>query len=94
MKGVTFFNSRALDVSCRRGSEKDCFCFLQNRPKLVMHMCEVFYGLVGWPPLFYMCSKHTKPLIDLFQVKKSNLSAQDFDILDDGFPPELGSVLL
>ena len=37
-------------------------------------------------------SQHTKPLIDLFKEKKSNLSAQDFDILDDGFPPELGSV--
>ena len=23
-------------------------------PKLVMHMCEVLYGLVGWLPPFYM----------------------------------------
>ena len=56
MKEVTFLNSRALDVSCRHGSEKDCFYFLWNRPKLVTHMCEVLYGLVGWPPPLHMCS--------------------------------------
>ena len=36
MKEVTFSNSRAPGVSCRRGSEKDCFCFLLNHPKSVM----------------------------------------------------------
>ena len=35
-----------------------------------------------------------KPLSDLLKVKKSNLSAQDFDILDDGFPPEPGSIFI
>ena len=55
MKEVTFFNSRAFDVSCRRGSEKDCFCFLWNRPKLITPMCEVLYGFIGWLPPFHMC---------------------------------------
>ena len=55
MKEVTFFNSRAIDGSCRHEFEKACCCFLWNHPKLVMHMYEVLYGLVGWPPPFYMC---------------------------------------
>jgi len=46
MKVVTSSNSHAFDVSCRRGFEKACFCFLWNHPKSVMHSCEVFYGLV------------------------------------------------
>ena len=55
MKEVTSSVSRAIDASCRREFEKDCFCFLWNLPKLVTHMCEVLYGLIGWPPPFYMC---------------------------------------
>ena len=43
MKEVTSFNSRALDVSCRRGSEKDCFCFLWNHPKSVMHVRSMLW---------------------------------------------------
>ena len=43
MEEVTFFNSHALDVSCRRGSEKDCFCFLWNHPKSVMHVRSMLW---------------------------------------------------
>ena len=46
MKEVTSSNSRALGVSCRHEFEKGLFCFGWNHPKSVMHMCEVFYGLV------------------------------------------------
>ena len=38
MKEVTLSNSCAFDASCRRGFEKVSFCFLWNRPKLVMHV--------------------------------------------------------
>ena len=55
MKEVTSSGSRPIDASCHREFEKDCFCFLWNLPKLVTHMCEVLYGLIGWPPPFYMC---------------------------------------
>ena len=37
-KEVTFPNSRAFDVSCRREFRKACFCLLRNHPKLVMHV--------------------------------------------------------
>ena len=43
MKEVTFSNSRALGVSCRRGSEKYCFCFLWNHPKSVMHVQSILW---------------------------------------------------
>ena len=56
MKEDTSSNSRALDVSCHREFEKAYFCSLWNHPKLVTHMCEVLYGLVGRPPPFYVGS--------------------------------------
>ena len=55
MEEVTSSNSCAFYASCRREYEKDCFCFLWNHPKLVTHMCEVLYGLIGWPPPLHMC---------------------------------------
>ena len=48
-------------------------------------------------PSFHMCSEHTKPLIDLFKEKKFLLKhalCKDFNNLDYGSPPELGSALL
>ena len=43
MKEVTPFDSRAFDVSCRRGFEKGLFCFLWNRPKSVMHVQSILW---------------------------------------------------
>ena len=43
MKEVTSFDSRASDESCRREFEKDCFCFLWNHPKSVMHVRSIHW---------------------------------------------------
>ena len=52
-------------------------------------------------PSFHMCSEHTKPLIELFKDKGVcprwtlwTSTRGDFDVINDGSPPELGSVLL
>ena len=41
MKVVTSSNSCAFGASCRREFEKDCFCFLRNHPKSVMHVQSI-----------------------------------------------------
>ena len=45
MKEVTFFDSRAFDVSCRRGFEKVSFVSSGIVPSQSC-MCKVYYGLV------------------------------------------------
>ena len=56
MKGVTSFDSRAFWCKLPSWIRESLFVLLWNHPKMVMHMCEVVYGLVGWPPPFYICS--------------------------------------
>ena len=97
MKEVTSSGSRAIDASCRREFEKACCCFLWNRPKSVMHTCEVFCGsetcnlhsicVPSTPSHWLICSGKGV-------VVQILVHAQYFDILDDDFQPELGSVLL
>ena len=54
MEEVTSSNSRAYDASCRRESKKVCFASSGIIPSQ-SRMCEILYGLIGWPPPFYMC---------------------------------------
>ena len=43
MREVTFFDSRAFDVSCRREFEKACLYLLWNHPKSVMHVRSILW---------------------------------------------------
>ena len=52
MKGVTSFNSRAFDVSCRREFGKVCFATSGIIPSQSC-TCEVFYGLIDWSSSFH-----------------------------------------
>ena len=97
MKEVTFSNSRALGVSCRRGSEKDCFCFLWNHPKSVMHVRSIHLIVRLATSILYVSL--ARQATDLLVQGKGVVvlilgHAQDFVTLDDGSQPELDSVLL
>ena len=99
MKGVTSLIHVHFDVSCRRELEKVCFCLLWNHPKSVMHVRSIPWSvrLIIFIPYVYpstsshrlICSRRRSIFIranpDLWK---------NFDILVDGSPPELGSVLL
>jgi hypothetical protein len=53
MKEVTSSNSRVFDASYRHEFKKACFVSSGIIPSQSC-MCEVFYGLIGWPPPFHM----------------------------------------
>ena len=85
------------DVSCRREFEKACFYLLWNHPKSVMHVRSIlwFDRLIIFIPYVYpstsshrlICSRRRSNFI------RANPNLwKNFDILDDGSQPELGSV--
>ena len=70
MKEVTFSKFTCIRCKLPPWIREKMFLLSMESSKLVMHMCEVLSGLVGWAPPFYMGFLAHKPLIDLLKDKK------------------------
>ena len=87
MKEVTFSDSRAFGASCRHEFETDCFCFLCNHPKSVMHVRSMLWFDRLATSILYVSLAHQAT--DWFVQGKGVVvlilgHAQDFVTLDDG----------